>query len=208
MIKVFIADDHAMMREGLKRMIASNDNMEVVGEAGDGEQALENLQKSNASVLMMDMSMPGLSGIELIKEVKKSHPKLPILVLSMHNSGKVAYAALQAGASGYLAKDSDPGRLTEIIQKIANGGRFIDPVIADKIAFEHTNEMLPHEQLTEREREILLMIVTGESINNIAAALQISPKTVSTHKKRMMEKMNISNNADLVRYADEHHLTD
>ena len=206
MIRILIADDHAMMREGLKKMLANAEEIELAGEAQNGQEVLDRIESTNCNLLMLDMTMPGLSGIELILHIRKSWPNLPILVLSMHNSGRVAFSALQAGANGYLAKDSDPGRLAEVISIIAAGGRYIDPMIADKIALDPVGRILPHEGLTQREKQILLMIVSGKPVNKIAEDLYISPKTVSTHKSRIMEKMNINNNADLIRYCSEHHL--
>ncbi|CAN5467912.1 response regulator transcription factor [soil metagenome] len=208
MIKIFIADDHAMMREGLKRIIASADEMMIVGEAVDGQDVLAKIDKTPCDVLMLDMTMPGMAGLELIQHVKKSRPELPIIVLSMHSVGKIAAAALKAGANGYLTKDSDPDRLVEVIRKIAGGGRYIDPAMVDKIVFDSEEEMQAHEYLSDRERQIFLMLVAGKTTNRIARELFLSAKTVSTHKKRILEKMKMDNSADLVRYAIEHNLAE
>jgi len=208
MIRIFIADDHGMMREGLKKIIASTGDMRVVGEAMDGQEALEKIESIDCDVLMMDMTMPRIGGLDLIKLIKNRKRLLPILVLSMHNEGNIVTAALKAGASGYLTKDSDPDHLVEAIHKVASGGRYIDPSMVDKLVFESglTDEKPSHERLSERECQIFLMIVAGKSTGEIAAELFLSAKTVSTHKKRIMEKMNIGNTADLVRYAIEHRL--
>lgn len=208
MINVFIADDHAMMRAGLKRIIAESDDLKIVGEAVDGDGVLENIAKTDCDLLMMDMTMPGMSGIDLIKQVRKIHPKLPILVLSMHNTGKIVTAALRAGANGYLTKDSDPAFLLGIMQKIANGGRYVDPAIAANIVFEGSDGKQAHELLSERESQIFGMIVAGRSSNQIAEILEINAKTVGTYKRRIMEKMKTESTADLVRYAVAHHLTE
>jgi len=208
MIKVFIADDHAMMREGLKRIIASSNDMRVVGEAIDGSDVLTKIKNSDCDLVMLDMTMPGVSGLDLIKQVKKSRPSLPILILSMHNTGKIVASALRAGANGYLAKDSDPECLVDVIHKVASGGRHVDPAIAARIVFEGADGKQPHEYLSEREDQIFKMIVAGKTINQIAEELAINAKTVSTYKRRIKEKMKIDSTAELVRYAVAHHLTE
>lgn len=205
--KVFIADDHAMMRAGLKRIMDSTDDMTVVAEAVDSADVLRQIGEVDCDVLMLDMAMPGLSGIDLIKEVKQIKPDLPILILSMNNVGTIAGAALRAGARGYLTKDADPDCLIEAIQKMASGGKYIDPSMIDKLVFDTADEKNPHESLSERERQIFFMIVAGKSTSVIAAELDLSAKTVSTHKKRIMEKMNVDNSAELVRYAIKRQLT-
>ncbi|MBS1186593.1 MAG: DNA-binding response regulator [Burkholderiaceae bacterium] len=206
MLKVVIADDHAMMREGLRRIIDDSGNMTVMAEAADAIEALEQASQHDCDLLLMDMSMPGMTGIELIQKIRLVKPALPILVMSMHDTGLIAAGALKAGANGYITKNTDPERFPSIIARIAEGGRYIDPVIANSIIFAGANEPQPHEQLSEREKQILQMIVAGKSIKGIASELFISPKTVTTHKKRLMEKLDIQNNADLVRYSLEHQL--
>lgn len=206
MIKIFIADDHAMMREGLRRIIASADDMRIVTEAIDGGGVMQQIESSACDLLMLDMTMPGVSGIDLIREVRKARPNLPILVLSMHNTGKIVTAALRAGANGYLTKDSDPDSLVGIIRKVAQGGRHVDSAIAAEIVFDGI-EGQPHEYLSERENQIFRMLVDGRSTNQIADMLAINAKTVSTYKRRVMEKMKADSTADLVRYAVAHHLT-
>jgi len=207
MIRIFIADDHAMMREGLKRIIATVDSMRSVAEAADGLELLNKLDEVDCELLLLDMTMQDVDGMELIRQVKKQKPALPILVLSMHNAGKIAAAALKAGASGYLTKDSDPDRLVEAIHKVASGGRYIDPGMVDKIVFDGAGEMLPHDNLSQRERQIFFMIVAGKSNSQIATDLFLSAKTVSTHKNRILEKMAADNVADLVRYTIKYQLT-
>ncbi|RZI45026.1 response regulator transcription factor [Herbaspirillum sp. HC18] len=207
MTKVFIADDHAMMRAGLKRIMTSAVDMEVVAEAVDSDTVLAQIGNVDCDILVLDMAMPGLGGIDLIKEVKKQKPNLPILILSMYNVGKIAGAALRAGAGGYLTKDADPECLIEAIKKLATGGKYIDPAMIDKLVFDSTEEQKPHETLSDRERQIFFMIVAGKSTSQIAIDLDLSAKTVSTHKKRIMEKMNVESGAGLVRYAVEKNLT-
>lgn len=196
-----------MMREGLRRIIASADDMRIVAEAVDGGGVLEQIESSACDLLMLDMTMPGVSGIDLIREVRKAFPNLPILVLSMHNTGKIITAALRAGANGYLTKDSDPDSLVGIIRKVAQGGRHVDSAIAAEIVFDSIEGRQPHEYLSERENQIFRMLVAGRSTNQIADMLAINAKTVSTYKRRVMEKMEVDSTADLVRYAVAHQLT-
>lgn len=208
MIRIFIADDHAMMREGLRRIIAGADDMRIVAEAVDGAEVIRNIEGAQCDLLMLDMTMPGIGGIDLIREVRKIRPNLPILILSMHNTGKIITAALRAGANAYLTKDSDPDSLVDVIRKVAQGGRYIDPGIAAEIVFEGTGGKQPHEYLSKRENQIFHMIVAGRTTNQIADALAINSKTVSTYKRRIMDKMKTGSTADLVRYAVAHHLSE
>lgn len=207
MINVFIADDHAMVRGGLKQIIATCDDMCVAGEATDGNDLLQSLQKAECDLLLLDMTMPGISGIDLIERLQKEHPALPVLILSMHNEGQFVARAVKAGAAGYVTKGSEPEVLLAAIRKIASGGRFIDPALVEAIVFESPGDgNLPHEALSERELQILRLIATGLPLGKIADQLHLSPKTVSTYKMRLMEKLAIDNNAELIRYASKHEL--
>jgi len=208
MINIFIADDHAMMREGLKRIIAGADDVRIVGEAADGPEVLEKVGKNSCDLLLLDMTMPGVNGLDLIKQIRKRHANLPVLVLSMHNTVKIVAAALRAGANGYLTKDSDPNCLMEIIRKIAKGGKHVDPAMAARIVFEGSDSKQPHEYLSGREEQIFNMIVSGKSPTQIAEILSINVKTVGTYKRRLMEKMKVDSTAELVRYAVDNHLTE
>ncbi len=205
--RVFIADDHAMMRAGLKRIMDSTDDIVVVDEAVSGTDVLNKLAKVECDVVMLDMSMPGVHSIELIREAAKIKPGVPILILSMNNAGRIAGAALRAGAAGYLTKDADPEDLIEAIRKMAKGSKYIDPSMVNKLVFDSADEQRPHELLSDRERQIFFMIVDGKSTSQIAIDLNLSAKTVSTHKKRIMEKMNVESSAELVRYAIEKQLS-
>jgi two-component system, NarL family, uhpT operon response regulator UhpA len=207
MIKIFVADDHSIVRQGLKQLFAIS-NVSLAGEATNGAQLMEALRKVAADLLLLDMTMPGIHGVELIERVRAEHPALPILVLSMHNEPQIARRALIAGATGYCTKDSDPEVLMEAIRKVAAGGRFIDAGLAEMMAFDtgKHEKYLPHEILSDREYDILRMLVKGKSVNDIAAELVISNKTVSTHKARLMQKLNLQNNAELVRFGVEHGL--
>jgi len=208
MIRVLIADDHAIVREGLKQLFALDSDVVVAGEAVDGAQVLETLRQGGFDLVLLDMTMPGVSGVNLISRIRAQDGAPPILVLSMHNELQIARRALTAGASGYLTKDSRPDILMAAIRKVATGGRFIDPGLAEQMVFEagDSGSRPPHELLSDREFHILRLLVRGMSVNDVAEELVISNKTVSTHKARLMLKMNFRNNAELVRYAVAHGL--
>jgi len=210
MIHRLIADDHTIMREGLKRLFALAQDLKVVGEAENGAQLIDRLRQGGVDLLLLDMSMPGISGEDLIARIHAHHPSLPILVLSMHNETQIAQRALRAGAHGYLTKDRDPETLLAAIHRVAAGQRFIDPGLAEQMALEASGlgQRVDHAALSDREFQVLRLIAAVHSVNGIAERLAISNKTVSTHKTRMMEKMGFSSNADIVRYALLHHLVD
>jgi DNA-binding NarL/FixJ family response regulator len=210
MIRVVIADDHQILREGLKQLLLAAGDLAVVGEAADGYEALQRVRELEFDVLLLDMSMPGKSGVELIKQVKAEKPKLRILVLSMHEEHQYAVRAIRAGASGYLTKESAAVQLTAALRKVAGGGAFITPEVAERLALDampHTDGPL-HETLSDREFQVFRLLVSGRSVSEIAADLHLSAKTVSTHKSRLMEKLQVDSNADLVRYAVKHRLSD
>ena len=208
MIRLVIADDHAIVREGIKQILALASDIELVGEAVNGTEVLQQVRDCEFDLLLLDMNMPGISGADLIRRVKLCRATLPILVFTMHNDAQVATRALKAGASGFISKDSDPERLLAAILKVGAGGKYLDPALAEQIALDATSTklQLPHTLLSDRELEILRLLAAGVGINEIAAQLCISHKTVSTHKARLMEKMNLHNMADLVRYAMQHGL--
>lgn len=210
MIRLLIADDHAIVREGLKQLIDLTQDIEVAGEAATGAEVLQLVGTGIFDLLLLDMNMPGTSGIELVGRVRESRPALPILVYSMHNEAHVAISAFKAGASGYFTKNSDPKTLMAAIRKVSGGGQYIDPVIAEQMAFDSAfpQRKLPHALLSDREFTIFHLLVAGKSVNEIAEQLFISNKTVSTHKAHLMQKMDIHNVADLVRYAVQHGLAD
>lgn len=206
MIQILIADDHAIVRSGLRQLIATSADIAVAAEAASGAEVLERLRRHPVDLLLLDMTMPGISGLDLIGRVRIEWPELGILVLSMHNEAQVASRALKAGASGYVTKDSDPDILLAAIRKVAQGGRFIDPALVDAIVFEQHlgGDAPPHEILSNREFQVLQRLAAGESINDIARAFSLSAKTISTHKVRLMKKLGLNNNMELVRYALEH----
>ena len=210
MIRVVIADDHQILREGLKQLLLSAGDLDVVGEARDGHDVLERIRALEFDVLLLDMSMPGKSGVELIKHVKTAKPKLRILVLSMHEEHQYAVRAIRAGASGYLTKESAAAQLVAAIRKVAGGGAFISAEVAERLALDampHAEGPL-HASLSDREYQVFQLLVAGVSVSDIALRLHLSAKTISTHKARLMEKLEIDNNADLVRYAVRHRLHD
>ena len=204
-LKILLADDHALVREGLKQLFAFTDDIRIAEEATNGDSVLESLRRCHPDVILLDISMPGIAGADLIARIRQMENSPPILVLTMHNEPQIAHRALRAGADGYLTKDTQPEILLGAIRKIASGGRFIDPTMVEALAFMST-QRAPHESLSKREFEIFLALVSGKSLNDIAADLSISNKTVSTHKSRLMEKMGFGSNADMVRYACQHRL--
>lgn len=209
MIRVLMADDHGIVREGLKQLFALSQDIVVVHEAVSGGEVLTALRAGGADLILLDMTMPGISGVNLITRLRAHVPCPPILVLSMHNEIQIARRALAAGVAGYLTKDSDPATLMAAIRKVAAGGRFIDPALAEKMVFDSGNaEQPPHDVLSEREYDVLRLLVHGMGVNQIADELKISNKTVSTHKARLMQKMDFHNNAELVRYAVAHGLVE
>lgn len=208
MIRLFIADDHTIVREGLKQIFALAPDIEVAGEAASGAQLLKIIHDSDFDLLLLDITMPGISGVDLIKRIYARRPGLPILVLSMHTGQHIVQRALKAGASGYLAKETVPEILIAAIRKIAVGGRFIDPVLIEQIVLDvqESGQDWPHSRLSDRELQILRALVRGKSINDIASELAISNKTVSTHKAHLMQKMGFKTNADLIIYGHSHSL--
>lgn len=210
MIRILIADDHAILRAGLKHILAESGDIEVAGEAGNGLEALTQVRTGKWDVLVLDMSMPGKSGIELIKQIKTESPRLPVLILSMHKEDVYAVRALKAGASGYLCKDNAEAQLEQAIRKVASGGLFISSAVAEKLALGvlHGNiaDAPPHTRLSDREYQVFQAIAAGEGLTEIAHQLNLSVKTVSTHKTRILEKMGLTNTADLIRYAVRHSL--
>ena len=210
MTRILIADDHTLVREGLKQILSATPELEVVAEAMDGDQALAHVRSTEFDLALLDMSMPGLSGIDLIKRLKLERPKLRILVLSMHGEQQYAVRAFKAGASGYLTKDSASDQLVAAIRKIAAGGVYISATAAEQLAMGAMDAPgeLPHRSLSDREFEVFRLLVAGTSITDIADGLHLSVKTVSTHKTRILQKMNMASTAELVRYAVENKLVD
>jgi DNA-binding NarL/FixJ family response regulator len=209
-IRIVIADDHAIVREGLKRIVGDVEDFTVTGEAADGTQVMKAVRELEFDVLVLDLSMPGRSGMELIKLAKTEKPKLRILVLSMHQEMQYAVRAIKSGASGYLTKESAPAQLEQAIRKIAGGGAYISAEVAEQLALGAMpgSETLPHESLSDREFEVFRHLVAGDAVSDIAHQLNLSVKTVSTHKANLMQKLGLSNQTELVRYALKNGLAD
>lgn len=210
MIRILIADDHAIVRGGLKQLLSGESDFTVAGEAANGLEALKQIREQPFDVVLMDMSMPGRSGIELIKQIKSEKPRLAILVLSMHKEEQYAVRALKAGALGYLTKESAPDQLVAAIRKVASGGAFISSGVAERLALElgGNHDADPHALLSDREYQIFRMIVSGAPIGGIADELSLSVKTVSTHKTRILQKMRMTSSAELIHYAIRHQLVE
>jgi two-component system invasion response regulator UvrY len=209
-IEVLVADDHAIIRDGLKKILADTEDMVVAGEAANGNAALDKVRERDWGLVVLDMSMPGRSGLELIKLMKAERPRLPILVFSMHQEEQFAVRAIRAGASGYLSKEGDSDMLLPAMRRVAAGGAFVSDKVAQLLATDvsRSGDCLPHTLLSDREYGIFNRIVRGASLTEIADELCLSIKTVSTHKSHILAKMNMGGQVDLVRYAIENNLLD
>lgn len=210
MIKVLVADDHKIFRAGVKRLIEESPDIEVAGEAHDGFDAMAKLRQQEWDVVLLDINMPNKSGLDIVRQMKLEKPKLPILILSMYPEEQYAVRALKAGAAGYLTKDSESEELIAAIRKVVKGGRYATPGLLEKLLFELDGERdaPKHHALSEREHQIFEQIIQGKSLTEIAEAMAISVKTVSTYRTRVLEKMNMENNAELIHYAIQHGLSD
>lgn len=208
MIKILIADDHTIMREGLKRILEEVDDIQVVDEAVDGFDTLAKARLGNFDVLLMDLSMPGRSGVDLIRQIREEMPKIPILILTMHEEEQYAVRAIRAGARGYLTKESAGTQLVTAIRKVASGRPYISIAVAEQLAMSAmpTDNTLPHKTLSDREYEVFIHLVQGKTITEIGEILHLSVKTVSTHKTRIMQKMALYTLSELVQYAIAHQL--
>ncbi|MFK3942526.1 response regulator [Pseudomonas monteilii] len=208
MIRVVVTEDHAIVREGIKQLIGLAKDLQVVGEASTVEQLLDTLRHTPCDVVLLDISMPGSSGLEAIPRIRALDPAPAILMLSMHDEAQMAARALKAGAAGYATKDSDPALLLTAIRRVAGGGRYIDPALADRMVFEVglTDARPLHTLLSEREFSVFERLAQGANVNDIAHQLALSSKTISTHKARLMQKLKVNSLAELVRYAMEHRL--
>jgi DNA-binding NarL/FixJ family response regulator len=208
MIRIVIADDHTIVREGLKQLLSAASDLVVVGEAQDGHEVMQRVRSLEFDLLLLDLSMPGRSGTELIKQVHTEKPKLRILVLSMHQEQQYAVRAIRSGAAGYLTKESASAQLVAAIRKVAAGGIFISVEVGEQLALGAmpNAEGLPHTTLSDREFQVFRLLVSGQSVSQVGEQLNLSVKTVSTHKARIMQKMNMHNQTELIRYAISHEL--
>src|SRR5499433_3363047 len=210
MIKICVVDDHAVVREGLKRIIAENPGMAVTAEAGDGHEALKVIQTEPCDVVLLDLTMPNRSGLDVLKQLHSETPRLPVLVLSMHSEDQYAVRVLRAGAAGYLTKESAPAKLVQAIRKVVRGGKYVSPTLAEKLVYDlgADTDKAPHEILSDREYQVLCMIASGKTVTQIAGELGLSVKTISTYRVRILEKLNMKNNAEMTRYAIKEGLVD
>lgn len=208
MIRILIGDDHAIVRQGLRQVLALIPELELVAEAKNGWEVIDLARSSAPNLLLLDMNMPGPSGVDLIKRLHEEAPHLPILVLSMHGESQIAGRAIKAGAAGYITKDSEPETLVLAIRQVAGGAHYIEPAVAERLLFQSASAAAaePHAALSDREYQVFLMLVQGRGVMEIGEALHLSAKTVSTHKARLMKKLGVDNLSDLVRYALSHEL--
>ena len=209
-IRVLIADDHAIVRQGLRQILSDTPDLTVAGEAENGVQAVQMVRAGDWDVVLMDVSMPDRNGIDALKLIKKEHPRLPVLILSMYPEEQYAIRALKAGAAGYLTKQSAPELLVTAIRQVASGKKYVSPSLAEELAnaIGDDSERPPHEKLSDREYQTLCMIASGKTPTEIAEALNLSVKTVSVYRTRLLEKMNLRNNAELTHYGLKHGLAE
>ncbi len=203
MIRVLIVDDHAILRRGLRALLSDEFHGAAFGEASNARQALEELREKEWDVALLDITLPGKSGLDLLKEFKAARPRLPVLVLSAHPEDQFAIRVLKAGAGGYMTKESAPGELAKAIRKILAGGRYVSPALAEKLALSVSKDLTraPHETLSDREYEVMCLIASGKTVTEIAGELSLSVKTISTYRARVLEKLGVKNSAAITRYA-------
>lgn len=210
MIKILVVDDHIIVREGLKRILVDTPDMVVADEASNGEEVIKKVGNNDYDLVLLDISLPGRDGLDVLKQLKCTNPKIPILILSVHPEEQYALRSLRAGASGYLTKQSAPDELIGAIRKVAKGRKYITSSIAEKLAFELEIDAreLPHEILSDREYQVMCMIGSGKTVKEIAETLSLSVKTISTHRTHILNKMQMKNNAQLTHYAIKNALVD
>jgi DNA-binding NarL/FixJ family response regulator len=209
-IRILIADDHPIVRAGFKQVLSETPDLVVADEAGNGQEVLEHLKKKKYDVVLLDISMPGKNGLEILKELKTDYPKLPVLILSIYPEEQYAIRALKAGAAGYLTKESAPHELISAIRKISAGGRYISASLAEKLATYLNVDMTksPHETLSDREHQVMRLIASGKTVSEIAESLNLSVKTISTYRTHILEKMKMKNNAEITLYAVQNKLVE
>ncbi len=203
MTRVLVADDHPLLRSGLKQVLSQEPDLEVIGEAENSEQVLRHVREGNVDVLILDLSMPGRGGLDILRDIRRDHPGLPILILSVHAEDQFAVRAIKAGANGYLSKDNAGPEVVRAVRKVLTGKKYVSPGLAEMLAnaLDHDSERPPHEALSDREFQVMCKIASGMTVSQIAAEVALSVKTVSTYRARVLEKMNMHNNAEITRYA-------
>lgn len=207
-IKILVVDDHSIVREGLKQILADSADMVVAGEASTAQEVLQKVRVGGYDMIIMDISLPDRNGLEALEQVKLINPKIPVLILSMHAEEQYATRAFKAGASGYLTKESASDQLIAAIHKVAQGGKYVSPSLAEKLVFELVKDSQKplHEILSDREMQVLCLLASGKTLTEVSQSLCLSVKTVSTHRARILEKMGMRNNAELIRYAIQNKL--
>ncbi len=210
MTTIVIADDHPVVRKGLMEILKGHPDLEVVGEAADAQEVRERLSELQPELLLLDLSMPGATGLDLLKDVRRDSPEMSVLVISIHPEEQYAIRVLKAGAAGYIEKDSAPEILVEAIRAVASGHRFVSPTLAERLAEDLVAgpARQPHELLSDREFEVMCMIARGKAPSETAKTLCLSVKTINTYRARVLEKMRMRSNAEIIRYAVEHHIVD
>ena len=210
MIKLIIADDHPIVREGLRQIIAESPYFVVSDEASNGNELLNKVREKDLDVILLDLKMPGMDGLDVLKQLKIEKPRIPVIILTVYPEAQYALRILRAGASGYLTKESASSELIAAIRKVQRGGKYISPSLAEKIAFalDTDSDKMLHETLSDREYQVLHMIASGKTVTEIAEELKLSVKTISTYRARILEKMNMKTNAELTRYAFQNRLID
>ena len=209
MINIIIVDDHAVVRSGIKHILQERPDIHVVAEASSGSEAMKHLRENSTDIVLLDISMPDKSGIEVLKNIRSQHPEVSVLILTMHPEEQYAIRALKGGAAGYITKDSAPSELISAVLKISSGKRYISASLADKLAgmLDISTDQAPHETLSDREHEVMLLIASGKSMTEIAGSLNLSIKTVSTYKSRILTKMDLKSTADIIRYSIKNNLS-
>jgi DNA-binding NarL/FixJ family response regulator len=208
MIKILIADDHPVVRQGLKQVLADEVDMKVAGEAANANEVLEKVRREPWDIVLLDITMPGRGGLEVLKDLKRERGKLPVLVLSMHPEDQFGVRVLKAGAAGYMTKDTAPEELVKAIRKVCGGGRYVSPLLAEQLAIRLDSDepRSRHELLSDREYQVMCLLASGKRVGDIAKDLALSVKTISTYRLRILEKMRFKTNAELTRYALDHGL--
>jgi DNA-binding NarL/FixJ family response regulator len=210
MIRILIADDHAIVREGLKQIVAETSDIRVEGEACDGHQVIDLIRREHWDLVLLDLSMPGRGGMDALRQLRRERPELPVLILSIHPEDQYALRALKDGASGYLTKESAPEELVKAIRKAARGGRYVSASLAERLAAEIAagGDGPPHARLSDRELQVMLMLASGQTVSEVANELSLSVKTISTNRARLLKKMGMKTNAEVTYYAVKQGLVD